>query len=580
MEKFLSICLVALLFTLGAAPHQAQEPLPTLTERIDERSDLSTFSTFLQAASPDAIAALNEGSYTIFAPNNVAFSNLSSLLGLPLQELLQNPQVVTQLIQYHVVAGSLNSAQVADLSGQVVPTLLTGAFVGIRRSDDGTLTVNNVVEIVESDLQASNGVIHIINDVLLNRIIAATLENEAVEEVITPNPTSATSPSPVVATASEQSSTRAHVRFAQFAPDVGSVDVFLGQMRAIENLEYGEITSFQALPAATYTMRFVRTGEDETLIGPLSLNLPVGSFLTIAALGSQEADTLTATALLEDYSDVDGGRTRLLLFHALEDGLPLDLLEGDTSLITELAFGQGSTVEVSAATLDALLLRTAGDTPLVGQPAVPLEQGGYTFVALIGSAADPSFVVQSLSREEALALRRDEGPLLTQSPTPIGQEDFSDRTLLDVLLASDDFSILVEALETADEEVINRLNSRQDERITFLAPTNQAFMDLLATVNLSQGQLFAQPALLTQILLYHMVNQEVLAEDFQASVGTSVITRLPDNQAIFVSRSLGGELLLNGTAAFVQTDVQANNGVLHVIDDVLLPQSALDALGL
>lgn len=129
--------------------------------------------------------------------------------------------------------------------------------------------------------------------------------------------------------------------------------------------------------------------------------------------------------------------------------------------------------------------------------------------------------------------------------------------------ATADFSILVEAVVAAN--LVDTLKGTGP--FTVLAPTNAAFADLLAELNVTKDQLLADTALLTRVLKYHVVSGRVLKAD--VPVGTPITT------------VEGGTFTVNGslvitdqrarTANIVATDVFATNGVIHVVDKVILP---------
>ncbi|GAB5494006.1 MAG: hypothetical protein Phog2KO_42210 [Phototrophicaceae bacterium] len=143
-------------------------------------------------------------------------------------------------------------------------------------------------------------------------------------------------------------------------------------------------------------------------------------------------------------------------------------------------------------------------------------------------------------------------------------------------------SMLVEAVQNADSAVLETLSG--EGNYTVFAPTNQAFINLQATLSSEYGitNIFADAnqALLTQVLLYHVVEGDVFAEDVLAVTGGSVLNTLLDDEqdGIVVTFRDDGTALLNNTVDFVSTDVLASNGVVHLIDDVLLPQCVIDTL--
>lgn len=143
-------------------------------------------------------------------------------------------------------------------------------------------------------------------------------------------------------------------------------------------------------------------------------------------------------------------------------------------------------------------------------------------------------------------------------------------------------SLLVRAAQNADASVLETLSG--EGNFTVFAPTNQAFINLQAFLNSEYGisNLFAaeNQGLLTQVLLYHVVEGDVTAEDVLALTGGSVVNTLLDDEqdGIVVTFRDDGSVLLNGSVDLVTTDILASNGVVHLIDDVLLPQCVINTL--
>ena len=129
--------------------------------------------------------------------------------------------------------------------------------------------------------------------------------------------------------------------------------------------------------------------------------------------------------------------------------------------------------------------------------------------------------------------------------------------------AAPQFCILKAAVLAADPAVLARLSNRG--QVTVFAPTDQAFINLLAELELG-GLDDINPAVLTQVLLYHVVPG--------ARTAASVLpaTRLRTLQGGFLQQA-GGVLTDNRDrqAAIVGVDNLASNGVIHVINRVVLP---------
>ncbi|HOC47450.1 MAG: fasciclin domain-containing protein [Bacteroidales bacterium] len=131
-------------------------------------------------------------------------------------------------------------------------------------------------------------------------------------------------------------------------------------------------------------------------------------------------------------------------------------------------------------------------------------------------------------------------------------------TVVDQALNNDSFSILVQAVVKAN--LVETLNGSGP--FTIFAPTNAAFESLFTTLGIS-GVADLTAEQLVPILTYHVVSGNVLSTQLQAGNVETL------NGAISVA--LSPVPTINGSTKIVATDVQASNGVIHVIDQVLLP---------
>lgn len=132
------------------------------------------------------------------------------------------------------------------------------------------------------------------------------------------------------------------------------------------------------------------------------------------------------------------------------------------------------------------------------------------------------------------------------------------NTIVDIAMANNSFSTLVAAVVAAD--LVDTLSS--EGPFTVFAPTDEAFAAL------PEGTLEAlleDTEALTEILTYHVVPGKVMASDVVQL--NSSMTAL--GQEVSISTE-GGDVMVND-ATVVQADIEASNGVIHVIDKVLLP---------
>ena len=144
---------------------------------------------------------------------------------------------------------------------------------------------------------------------------------------------------------------------------------------------------------------------------------------------------------------------------------------------------------------------------------------------------------------------------------PPAEEAAAPGTIVDIAVADGRFNTLVAAVTAAD--LVETLNG--EGPFTVFAPTDDAFAALPAGT-LDSLLLPENKQQLTDILLYHVVSGKVMASDV---VGlTSATTVLGKDITITVK---DGSVFLNDTVQVIITDIEASNGVIHVIDAVLLP---------
>ena len=154
----------------------------------------------------------------------------------------------------------------------------------------------------------------------------------------------------------------------------------------------------------------------------------------------------------------------------------------------------------------------------------------------------------------------DDADATTTTTTVAAEEEMEMGTIVDVAAGAGTFETLLAAATAAD--LVDTLNG--DGPFTVFAPTDAAFAALPeGTV---EG-LLEDPAALAEILLYHVVPGKVLAADV---VGlTSATTVQGSDVTISVD---GGAVMIDG-ANVTATDIEASNGVIHVIDAVILPSA-------
>jgi transforming growth factor-beta-induced protein len=480
MNKLVLSLMVVFALVLGAcapqatpAPQATQPPAPIATEEptpmpepteapqtiVDIAAGNEDFSTLVAAVQNAGLVDTlkGEGPFTVFAPTDEAFAKLPAGT---LDELLANPEELKNILLFHVVPGKVMAADVLKMDGKNADTALEGKQIAISIDGD-KVKLNDSANVVATDIVASNGVIHVIDSVILPPADEAMAEMPMADKDI--------------------------------------VDT------AIAN------GNFNTLVAAVQAAGLVDTLKGE---GPFTVFAP-----TDEAFAKLPAGTLDE--LLANPEDLKA----ILLYHVVPgkvmaaDVVALDGKSADTAL-------EGKQINVA---ID-------GDKVLLNDSANVIATDVAATNGLI-------HVIDSVI-------------------LPPTDEAMADMDLVDTAVADGRFTTLAAALQAAN--LVDTLKG--EGPFTVFAPTDEAFAKLPAgTVE----ALLKDIPQLTNILLYHVVPGNVMAADVVGLDGKSVDTALEGSQlAIKVD---GDKVILNDNVMVVITDVQASNGVIHVIDAVLLP---------
>jgi uncharacterized surface protein with fasciclin (FAS1) repeats len=161
--------LVAACSSSAASPSVAPSVAPSAAASVAPAGDIvevataaGSFKTLLQAATVAGLVDTlkGPGPFTVFAPTDEAFAALPAGT---LDGLLKDPAKLKDILLYHVVSGKVMADEVVKLTSA---TTVQGKAITVTVKD-GTVYLNDTVKVVTTDIQASNGVIHVIDAVLL-----------------------------------------------------------------------------------------------------------------------------------------------------------------------------------------------------------------------------------------------------------------------------------------------------------------------------------------------------------------------------------------------------------------------------
>ncbi|APQ19009.1 fasciclin domain-containing protein [Maribacter hydrothermalis] len=145
----------------------------SITAVASNNAELSTLVSAVKAANLDKMLS-EPGSYTVFAPSNNAFEKLPKKMSIAELGKPENKELLTQILQYHVVSGVITSdklvAAVKGANGKYTFTTVGGKDITASLTGDKIILKDekgNKTEVVLGNVKASNGVVHVINNVLL-----------------------------------------------------------------------------------------------------------------------------------------------------------------------------------------------------------------------------------------------------------------------------------------------------------------------------------------------------------------------------------------------------------------------------
>lgn len=164
--------------------------------------------------------------------------------------------------------------------------------------------------------------------------------------------------------------------------------------------------------------------------------------------------------------------------------------------------------------------------------------------------------------------------LETATPDSLIDNAVADRsagTIVDIAVSNPDFSTLVAAVLKTN---LAGFLSKADLKATVFAPNNAAFAALPAPFNNAQningitdpGQI----KFLAQVIKYHVAQgARTAAQLTNGDYSTYKTSATPNDNAIFVGRTVSGDVYINGVSKVIAANIQADNGIIHVIDKVL-----------
>jgi uncharacterized surface protein with fasciclin (FAS1) repeats len=150
--------------------------------------------------------------------------------------------------------------------------------------------------------------------------------------------------------------------------------------------------------------------------------------------------------------------------------------------------------------------------------------------------------------------------------TACGSDTETSKNTFEVVRNDANLSVLGDAIISAD--LVQTFESNTS--YTLFAPNNAAFVAALAELNLTKDQLFADKALLTTVLTYHLLPGKINFADLLLNTPLKTV----QGATLKIDNVAGVFTITDGrarTSRIIQPNLDASNGVVHIIDKVILP---------
>lgn len=461
------IALASLMFLQGCSSDDIDPPEEvapvTIVDLAVSDGNFTTLVAALQATGLDDTLADTSTSFTVFAPTDAAFA----LLGQDaIDDLLLDTDLLTSILTYHVLAGQVDADGAVAAAGTTVETV-NGASIGISLSGGEVVASANLkvnaVSVTATNIFADNGVIHVIDAVLMPPTPIGQPSANIVETAV------------------------AAGNFTTLVATLQATD--LDEVLADETNEF---TVFAPTDAA-----FAMLGQDT--IDTLLANTDVLSSILLQHVVPGTVDSVTAFSLNGVSPETASGASIPLSINTDTD----TLVFGGANVITKDIYTTNGVIHV----IDMVIVAD------VEVPAPPVS-------------------------------------------------------IVDVAVDAGSFTTLVAALEATG---LDAVLADTDTEFTVFAPSDAAFA-LLGQDTIDA--LLLDTDRLSNILLNHVISGSTILQDAAVSAAQS------DNNTVTMANDESAALSLSGSTLYVNksavslTDILADNGVIHVIDQVILPLAA------
>ncbi|MFU8811411.1 MAG: fasciclin domain-containing protein [Balneolaceae bacterium] len=547
------------------------DPELNIVETADEAGN---FTILLSVATDLGLAeTLANEELTVFAPTDEAFNALPD----GVLDQLTDEQLAT-ILTYHILEGQVLANQIQQ--PQQDAETLQGERLLLQRSG-ASVTINGSSDVISADITASNGVIHAIDEVLLPSEIRAALGLVNIIDIA-----ENADGFEIVLDAIEQAGLTTTLQFlgpfTVFPPNDEAFQNFgLENVAALTQQQLQDVLTYHVIQGAAIRSTELAPEQavpslqgDELFItaenGTVTINNSSTVFLADVEATNGVIHAVDTVLLPDAFGTVAANVQKRFSFSALLDAVvAADLVEplaDPDATLTVFAPDNDAFAGVPEEFLNSLSTEELGEilayhvfaqaavfsTDLAAEQAVEALNGENLYITASAEGVFVNGSVQVTLPDIASSngvIHTLDGVLLPNqfvNVVDIALKNFSLSRVVDLVVQSD----LVDALSDANAN------------LTVFAPTNEAFdaiSDALSELT---------PEQVTNVLLYHVLGDRFLSTDLGASQEVTTL-----NEEDVLIEVVEGSVIINGSAAVTLADQNGTNGVIHVINEVLLPPS-------
>jgi transforming growth factor-beta-induced protein len=595
----LSIISILLVTSIGLAGcnddtmSPEDNPTQNIMGLVDGTTDFSTLKAAIDAAGLRATLE-TAGPFTVFAPTNAAFAEIDPAV---LNYLLATPAELAKVLTYHVVPSKVTSMQLSN--GKVAT--VNGGEVTVDLSNGVKI---NDATVTSADVMATNGVVHVINKVLLPANLVLP-ESRSIVDLAIATPSLSTLVEAVSLFPDLATLLSSNGNFTVFAPDN---DAFAALLKAVGQTKLSDvpkpviekILKHHVIPSANLASTDLSDGQ--TAKSALGEDLKVSITTNGVFIGGAQVTTADVKAgngiihlvknviVPPSMAPIVGSIVAPAYFNVNFTTLIAAVENADPSVLTTLlgngpsnngltlfaptnaAFtAAGITALPNQATLNAVLTYhlvdgtvKAADLPktTTAAPARIATVGGNVYLSNKGNGVFLNGSTQVVATD--IVGSNGVVHVINKTLLPPSQKVVGIAAALSKA-ANPEFTTLVALLsDPAQAAVLEVLNG--DGPFTIFAPTDAAFAEIAGVT----GTLTAKQ--ISEVLKYHVIGAKVFSTDLAngvkpATLNTQTLTiNVGDNVTISDADNT------NADAKVIQTNINGLNGVIHVIDKVLIPK--------